>query len=94
MRRLFILLFIIVTYTGCLHSPKSMLTWRWNFDAVNMPDLNSFLDSVRNGYSETSDVMQRFFLDDKLVLRKDNTCDMVLFKQYLHGSWDLSLIHI
>lgn len=63
-----------------------MLAWRWSFEGVYLCDQDGFLDSISRG-SSNEEAMRRFFLDYKLVLRKNNTFDLVVFKKYLHGTW-------
>ncbi len=88
MRKSTWLVIVIICCTGCIHTPKGMLAWRWRFEAVELPGAQAFINSIKANYNDNDKVtMQRFFLDDKLVLRKDNTFDLVIFQKYLHGSW-------
>jgi len=85
--KLFRIFLLILIFTGCKQAPKATLAWRWSFAGVTMPNVAGFYDSIGNGSYDPGEIMQRFFLDYKLILRKDNTCDIVMFQKYLHGSW-------
>ncbi len=64
-----------------------MLAWRWSFDEVSMPNKASFIDSIDRQREGESDALARFFRGYKLILRTNNTFDLVLLKKYLHGTW-------
>ncbi len=87
MKNTFTLVMLIVL-TGCIRSANNQLQGRWDFGYTNMPSFDSTMQEISeaNG-EELPTTYQKFFLDNKLVLRKDNSFDLVLFRNYLHGNW-------
>lgn len=54
---------------------------------MHMQNEQPFLDSLTLKGDEPAEALQHFLLDYKLIIRKDSTFDMVLFKKYTHGTW-------
>jgi len=81
------LILLVLVCAGCINSPKNTLPGRWNFEAVRMPNIAGLLDSVKEDNEQPPETMRHFFLDYKLILRKDHTYDMVFLKKYTHGKW-------
>lgn len=81
------LLLPLLMLAGCFAQPKEQIQHRWDFTGVAMPNPQGFLDSIANGPDEVKEAMEDFFRGNELLLRKDNSFDMVVFKRYLHGQW-------
>lgn len=82
---------IIFTYfflSGCIISPEHQLRQRWSFSFTTMPGFIGAIEqfAARNDEDIVTSY-QKFFLGSKLIFRKDNSFDLVLFKNYRHGSW-------
>lgn len=82
----FILLLFAFAFAGCTTSTTDGITGRWKFASLNFKNYSAFIDSIDASGNE-GEAMERLLLDYRLVLRADNTFDMVLFKKYLHGTW-------
>jgi hypothetical protein len=81
------LIIVTITFAGCKKEPSALLAQRWDFVAMDMPKLERFMYQVSEEGDDMSITMQKFFLGNKLILRKDSTFDMLLMKQYIHGNW-------
>ena len=87
MKNIFILL-IPVAFLGCIRSSSNQLLGRWNIGDTKMYSFDSTIHAIaEENEEEDQTIYQRFFLDNKLILRKDNSFDLVLFKNYQHGNW-------
>ena len=87
MKNAFTLVMMIVL-TGCIRSANNQLQGRWNFGYTDMPSFDSTMQEISETNGEEGQrAYEKFFLDNKLVLRKDNSFDLVLFRNYLHGNW-------
>lgn len=82
-----ILTIIIIAFTSCFNSPQNTISHRWNFAGVDMPGVRGFIDSISSTGQEAKDAMEEFFRGNELILRKDNTFDIAVFKHYVHGIW-------
>jgi hypothetical protein len=80
------ILFLIIA-AGCKKQPSALLAQRWNFAAMDMPKLEKFLNVISEENDDAALTMEKLFLDNKLILRKDSSFDMLLMKQYVHGKW-------
>ena len=80
-------LFALAVFTACDQTPQSSLAGRWSFARLDLPSPQIFLDSIKGYNQNDEEAIHGFLLDYKLVLRKDNTFDLVLFKTYVHGDW-------
>jgi hypothetical protein len=78
---------MFIICAGCFYAPQGSVAGRWDVDAVDMPDVAGFIDSIKSDNENAKESMEDFFRGDELVLRKDHTCDIALFKQYIHGTW-------
>jgi len=83
---LFVLLLFALALTACNTSTTGGVAARWKFVSLNFKNYQAFVDSLSNSGDE-AEAMQRLLLDYRLVLRTDNTFDLVLFKKYQHGTW-------
>ena len=64
-----------------------MLVGRWDFSSLEMPGMPDFLYEIKKTGDDNALTFKKFLLGDKLILRKDSTFDLVMLKQYIHGSW-------
>jgi len=63
------------------------LVGRWDFSSLEMPGMPDFLYEIKKTGDDNALTFKKFLLGDKLILRKDSTFDLVMLKQYIHGSW-------
>lgn len=87
MKQYLLCLLSILIFTTCKREPSVLLAQRWDFVAIDMPKLEKFLDHIGEESDNISVTMQKLFLGNKLILRKDSTFDLLLMKQYVHGIW-------
>ena len=87
MKKLACCCIMILCLISCKKQPEALLMGRWDFTAFDMPGMKNFLEEVRQTGDDDLLTLQKFVLGDKLILRKDSTYDLVMFKQYLHGNW-------
>src|SRR5215471_13573176 len=87
MKLLLSCIFFAIICAGCKRESTDFLAQRWNFVAIDMPKLQKFLNVISEGDDDPAITMKKLFLDNKLILRKDSSFDMVLMKQYVHGKW-------
>ena len=87
MKLLLICSSFIIILAGCKRKPSALLAQRWNFIAMDMPKLKKFLYVISEENDDAEITMKKLFLDNKLILRKDSSFDMLLMKQYIHGIW-------
>lgn len=83
---LVILILFALAFAGCNTASTSGIAGRWKFESLNFKHYSAFVDSIDVSGNE-SEAMERLLLDYRLVLRPDNTFDLVLFKKYQHGTW-------
>jgi|GEM_PF-1667557 len=78
-------LIILLFFCSCIHLPQTGIRQRWDFSYCNAP----VIDSLVQQYNDVPGVhpYQQIFVNSKLVLRDDETFDMVLFTNYVHGNW-------
>lgn len=83
-----IILFTLFASASCMNIRQGDgLAGRWDFRAIDMPDVAGFIDSIKVADEDVGEAMQSFFRGNELVLRKDNSCDLVICKKYLHCAW-------
>src|SRR5581483_9412090 len=87
MKQFLLCILLILVFTTCKREPSALLAQRWDFVAMDMPKLEKFLDHIGEESDNMSVTMQKLFLGNKLILRKDSTFDLLLMKQYVHGTW-------
>ncbi|NNV56179.1 hypothetical protein [Limnovirga soli] len=78
---------LILCFSTCKKDETALLVQRWRFVAIDMPGVKTFLRETGAAGDGDAITFQKFFLDNKLVLRKDSSFDLVLMKQYIHGKW-------
>src|ERR1043166_5635203 len=87
MKLLFVCILSFLLFTTCKRDSSALLVQRWDFVAMDMPKLGKFLSAIEEGNDGDYTTMQKLFLGNKLILRKDSTFDLLLMKQYVHGKW-------
>lgn len=60
---------------------------RWDFTSLEMPGMKEFLYEITDRGDDVATAQKKLLLGNKLILRKDSTFDLVMLKQYIHGSW-------
>lgn len=80
---------MFILLSGCIFSPQDKISHRWDFAAIDMPNVKGFVDSIKIAYQgdDIKENMEKFFRGNELMLRKDNSYDIVAFKKYMHGAW-------
>jgi hypothetical protein len=78
---------LILCFSTCKKDETALLVQRWRFVAMDMPGVKTFLQETGAAGDGDAITFQKFFLDNKLMLRKDSSFDLVLMKQYIHGKW-------
>jgi len=81
------ILSLMFAFINCKRDSSALLTERWDFIAMDMPGLEKFLYEVRAEDDDINVTMKKLFLGNKLILRKDSSFDLLLMKQYIHGTW-------
>lgn len=81
------ILFVTGAFFSCNLAPEVSPAGRWSFAQLAVPNTTGFIDSIKHYGEDDLDAMHNFLLDYKLVLRKDSSFDLVLFKTYVHGNW-------
>ncbi len=89
MKKAICFLLLCVVFTGCLTGKQAGLAGRWDFKGVDMPDVASFIDSIKGSDEDPKEAMESFFRGNALILRNNSTYDLVICKIYLHGTWKL-----
>ncbi|QEC69395.1 hypothetical protein FRZ67_19580 [Panacibacter ginsenosidivorans] len=87
MKKLFCCIIITISLAACKRDSSELLAGRWDFSALEMPGMPDFLYEIKQTGDDNALTLKKFLLDNKLILRKDSTFDLVLLKQYIHGSW-------
>jgi hypothetical protein len=80
-------LLVLATCIGCFKTTKdtNLVMARWAFAATNEEQLNDIAANIEDNYGV--DGFKQVFAASKLILRRDNTFDLVLFQNYRHGKW-------
>jgi hypothetical protein len=87
MKKLFCCFIIIISLAACKRDSSELLVGRWDFSSLEMPGMPDFLYEIKQTGEDNAFALKKFLLDNKLIFRKDSTYDIVLLKQYIHGSW-------
>ena len=87
MKKLFCYILISLFFVSCKKDPSLLLAGRWDFTALEMPGMRNFLYEIKQQGDDNAITLKKFLLGNKLILRKDSTFDLVMLKQYMHGSW-------
>ena len=87
MKKLLCFLLITTSLFSCKKDPSALLIGRWDFMKLEMPGMYDLISDIKYTGDNDETAMQRFLLGNKLVLRKDSTFDLVMLKQYIHGTW-------
>ena len=45
------------------------------------------MEEIQQSGDDEATALKKFVLSSKLILRKDSSFDLVMLKQYIHGSW-------
>lgn len=78
----------VLVCAGCKEEPAAALVNRWDFVALKTPEMHKILPNLGSSGTDIETMMRQFLLDYKLILRKDSSFDLVLFRQYVHGKWN------
>jgi len=86
MKTIFIL-FVFAVCTGCFKTTKdtNLVMARWAFAGTNEEQLTDIAANIENSYGV--DGWKQVFAASKLILRRDQRFDFVLFQNYRHGKW-------
>ena len=87
MKKLFCCFILAISLAACKRDSSELLVGRWDFSSLEMPDMPDFLYEIKKTGDDNALTFKKFLLGDKLILRKDSTFDLVMLKQYIHGSW-------
>jgi hypothetical protein len=80
-------IFFITILASCKKDSSAWLAQRWNFVSMDMPRLQVFLNAISEENDDADITMKKLFLANKLILRRDSSFDLLLMKQYIHGTW-------
>lgn len=80
-------LLLFSTCTGCFKTAKdtNLVMARWVFAGTNEEQLIDIAANIEKSYGVEG--FKQVFAASKLILRRDNTFDLVLFQNYRHGQW-------
>jgi len=87
MKQLICCLILLISLAACKRDSSDLLVGRWDFSSLEMPGMPDFLYEIKKTGDDNALTFKKFLLGDKLILRKDSTFDLVMLKQYIHGSW-------
>ena len=87
MKKLFCCFILAISLAACKRDSSELLVGRWDFSSLEMPGMPDFLYEIKKTGDDNALTFKKFLLGDKLILRKDSTFDLVMLKQYIHGSW-------
>ena len=87
MKKLFCCFILAISLAACKRDSSELLVGRWDFSSLEMPGMPDFLYDIKKTGDDNALTFKKFLLGDKLILRKDSTFDLVMLKQYIHGSW-------
>jgi hypothetical protein len=87
MKRITCCFIIAKILAACKRDSSELLVGRWDFSSLQMPGMPDFLYEIKKTGEDNAVTFKKFLLGDKLILRKDSTFDLVMLKQYIHGSW-------
>lgn len=87
MKKLLCCFILAISLAACKRDSSELLVGRWDFSALEMPGMPDFLYEIKKTGDDNALTFKKFLLGDKLILRKDSTFDLVMLKQYIHGSW-------
>jgi hypothetical protein len=87
MKKLFCCFILAISLASCKRDTSELLVGRWDFSSLEMPGMPDFLYEIKKTGDDKAVTFKKFLLGDKLILRKDSTFDLVMLKQYIHGSW-------
>ena len=87
MKKLFCCFVLVISLAACKRDSSDLLVGRWDFSSLEMPGMPDFLYEIKKTGDDNALTFKKFLLGDKLILRKDSTFDLVMLKQYIHGSW-------
>jgi len=87
MKKLFCCFVLVISLAACKRDSSELLVGRWDFSSLEMPGMPDFLYEIKKTGDDNALTFKKFLLGDKLILRKDSTFDLVMLKQYIHGSW-------
>lgn len=87
MKKLFCCFLLAISLAACKRDSSELLIGRWDFSSLDMPGMPDFLYEIKKTGDDNATTFKKFLLGDKLILRKDSTFDLVMLKQYIHGSW-------
>ena len=87
MKKLFLCFIILLSLSACKKDSSQLLVGRWDFTKFEMPGMPEFLYEIKQTGDDNDLAMKKFLLSSKLILRKDSSFDLVMLKQYIHGSW-------
>jgi len=87
MKQIFVCVLLTLILASCKRDSSVFLARRWNFVGMDMPKLGKFVEQINEEGDSRDLTIQKFLLDNKLILRKDSSFDLLLMKQYVHGTW-------
>lgn len=87
MKKIFCCIFIILFLAACKKDSSEFLVGRWDFTRLEMPGMTKLITEIKQTGDDDAIALKKFLLGNKLILRKDSTFDLVMLKQYIHGSW-------
>jgi len=87
MKKLFCCFVLVISLAACKRDSSELLVGRWDFSSLEIPGMPDFLYEIKKTGDDNALTFKKFLLGDKLILRKDSTFDLVMLKQYIHGSW-------
>jgi len=87
MKKLFCCFILAISLAACKRDSSELLVGRWDFSSLEIPGMPDFLYEIKKTGDDNALTFKKFLLGDKLILRKDSTFDLVMLKQYIHGSW-------
>ncbi len=61
MKRLSFWIILILSFTTCKKEPSALLAGRWDFIAMDMPDLERFLNAIGEESDSSSITSKNFF---------------------------------
>ncbi|MFL9481648.1 hypothetical protein ACI6Q2_02645 [Chitinophagaceae bacterium LWZ2-11] len=85
-------LFCFLFLTACVLSPGKLIKYRWSFSFVQSPALIGLLTELQ-GVNGVNDPFKQVLHSSKLIIRDDESFDMVLFDNYWHGTWTYNQVH-
>jgi hypothetical protein len=87
MKKVFSCIIILLSLSACKRDSSELLAGRWDFTKLEMPGMQDFMEEIQQSDDDEATTLKKFVLSSKLILRKDSSFDLVILKQYIHGSW-------